>query len=57
MTPEIAVIDFKWHLSSFSMANGGNNQRRVGDKTFAFVNKGVNLPCLLLTLYKSQRQI
>jgi hypothetical protein len=41
MTPEIAVIDFKWHLSSFSMANGGNNQRRVGDKTFAFVNKGV----------------
>jgi hypothetical protein len=22
MTPEIAVIDFKWHLSSFSMANG-----------------------------------
>jgi hypothetical protein len=21
MTPEIAVIDFKWHLSSFSMAN------------------------------------
>jgi hypothetical protein len=28
MTPEIAVIDFKWHLSSFSMANARHEARR-----------------------------
>jgi hypothetical protein len=27
MTPEIAVIDFKWHLSSLSMANAANQPR------------------------------